>query len=162
MGSQNQDKNAAWHCPNSGLLKFFSLLLLTKSHHPSSFFDLCIVHEIFSLRLLWCGVCDLPALLYSTRRQSKALAVHCNCAHIFCLYRCVFPVGAREIRMVVNDLFIPTLEVDGCYRIIFEEHSYFVVYDDPPALTNFSLFVLKAHFSYQSPSCFFFDTDARK
>ena len=47
----------------------------------------------------------------------------------------MFPVGAREIRMVVNDLFIPNLEVDGCHRIIFEEHFSFVVFDDPSALT---------------------------
>ena len=62
MGNYYLDDDA-WHYPNLEFFEIFPWLLLTKRHHLSSFFDLCIAHEKFSLRLLWCGVCDLRALL---------------------------------------------------------------------------------------------------
>ena len=76
-----------------------------------------------------------------------------HCAHVFCLYRCMFPVGARKIWMVVNDLFIPIPRGLFCHLFIWRKFLVCCVWRST-CPHNFSLFVLKAHFSSHSPSWF--------
>ena len=76
-----------------------------------------------------------------------------HCAHVFCHYRCMFPVGARKIWMVVNDLFIPIPRGLFCHLFIWRTFLVCCVWRST-CPHNFSLFVLKAHFSSHSPSWF--------
>ena len=76
-----------------------------------------------------------------------------HCAHVFCLYRCMFPVGARKIWMVVNDLFIPIPR--GLFGHLFIWRTFLVCCVWRSTCPhNFCLSVLKAHFSSHSPSWF--------
>ena len=76
-----------------------------------------------------------------------------HCAHVFCHYRCMFLVGARKIWMVVNDLFIPIPRGLFCHLFIWRTFLVCCVWRST-CPHNFSLFVLKAHFSSHSPSWF--------